>query len=119
MLPHRLIPRPASVTPSHSSTPRTNFRTAALVAPAGQEREQVAHADRDQDHADREEEGVQPADVQRPDDDPDAETGGGGEDETHCGVESYLLRATRAPPRGHARDRRPPPDRRPRRRRRA
>src|SRR5579875_184858 len=59
----------------------------ALVAPAGQEREQVAHADRDQDHADREEEGVQPADVQRPDDDPDAETGGGGEDETHCGVD--------------------------------
>src|SRR5580693_7237058 len=54
-----------------------------VVPPAGQERQQVADADRDQDHQQRDEEGVEPADVQRPDDDPDAEAGTGGKYKTH------------------------------------
>src|SRR5450759_3375359 len=63
----------------------------ALVPPARQERKHVADADRDQDHDEREPDGVKAADVQGPEDDTYAEADGGGDDQTHrSGILSSL-----------------------------
>src|SRR5579872_698439 len=75
-----LIAHAARARPRASPIPLMAMR---LVLPAGQEREHVADSDRDEDHHDRDHDGVEAADAGRPEDDPQAQPSGGGEDQSH------------------------------------
>src|SRR5450755_3742390 len=84
--------QPASAaSPAHSKSAR--LRTSAtprigwlgLVPPTGQVREDVADGDGDEHHPEGDPDRVESAHVERPDDDPQAEAEGGGENEAHEG----------------------------------
>ena len=51
----------------------------------GRNGKQLPDAERDQHHHDGDQDGVEAADVERPEDDPQAQAGGGGQDQTHRG----------------------------------